>query len=81
MQNLKTNKMQKTLFYAVNGSGCGCVFTDKPERDEHFKVWKGEIIGLFCSLVMQFEAEGLLSLPALRWNDEPIELTVTVSLI
>jgi len=71
--------MTKTLYYAVSGSGQGCVFTGLPERNEHFRVWCGEQLACFSSLVMQMESEGF-ELPVLTWKDEPvaIELGLTV---
>lgn len=70
--------MTKELFYAVNGSGQGCVFTSMPFRDEHMKVWCGEIVGMFCTVVMQLEADGILSLPNLKWTDEPVKLELKI---
>ena len=70
--------MDKKLYYAVNGSGQGCVFTSLPIREERRKVWLGNIEGLYCKLVMQMEAEGL-SLPPLKWSDEPISIIITIN--
>ena len=67
----------KHLFYAVNGCGQGCVFVHRPYRDEHLKIWVGEMDGLYSSLVMQFESEGF-ELPVLRWRDEPVELELSL---
>ena len=73
--------MKKKLWYAVSGSGKGCVFTTYPVRDDHYKVWKGEIVGMYCDIVCQFEAEGLLSLPVLSWKDEPIAIELKLNVI
>ena len=67
------------MWYAVNGSGQGVVFVDMPERDAHNKVWAGNIFGLYCRLVMELESEGLLSLPVLKWSDEPVKLELNIN--
>lgn len=72
-------KNNKTLWYCVNGNGQGCIFTSPPERENHRKIWLGEIVGMYCNLVMQFEAEELLSLPVLKWNDEPVMIELELN--
>ena len=73
--------MGRTLYYAVNGSGQGVVFTSCPTRDDHFKIWCGEIMGMYSSLVSQFEAEGLITLPVgMKWKNDPIEIELSLSL-
>lgn len=71
--------MNKKLYYAVNGSGQGCVFVSMPFRNEHCKIWVGEIDGLYCRFLMQAEAEGLY-LPPMKWSDEPIEIIINISI-
>ena len=66
------------LWYAVNGKGQGRVFTTKPERDKHFKVWLAESVGCISTLVMMMEADGM-ELPDLKWSDEPVELKLSLS--
>lgn len=70
--------MEMKLWYAVNGKGQGWVFTTKPERDEHFKIWCAESVGCISMLVMMMEADGM-ELPDLKWNDEPVELKLSLS--
>lgn len=70
--------MEMKLWYAVNGKGQGRVFTTKPERDEHFKVWLAESVGCISMLVMMMEADGM-ELPDLKWSDEPVELKLSLS--
>ena len=70
--------MEMKLWYAVNGKGQGRVFTSKPERDEHFKVWLAESVGCISTLVMMMEADGM-ELPDLEWSDEPVELKLSLS--
>ena len=69
----------KKIWYAVNGRGQGRVFTTKPERNEHWKLWEAESIGSISMVVMIFESEGLLTLPELTWNDEPVELELSIT--
>ena len=60
--------MDKYLYYAVSGSGQGCLFTTFPVRDDHFKIWCGEKITSYMMTVCQLESEGF-ELPALKWSD------------
>lgn len=69
--------MTRDIWYAVSGKGQGKVFTTKPERDEHFKVWLGESVGFISMLVMAMEADGF-ELPMLKWVDDPVKLTITL---
>lgn len=69
----------KTLYYAVSGSGQACVYTSYPIRDEKRKVWLGEIIGMYCAIVMQLVAEGLITLPPITWKDEPVKLELNIN--
>lgn len=72
--------MDKKLWYAVNGTGQGYVFLCQPVRDEHFKVWQGEMLGCITMLVALFESEGF-ALPALKWSDEPILLNLSLNVV
>lgn len=69
--------MRKELYYAVGGTGQGCIFSTKPERDEVRKIWVGDIVGCYMSVVMQMEFEGL-QLPSLKWSDEPVKIKIEV---
>ena len=68
------------LYYAVNASGQGVVFTDKPVRDSHRKCWQGTIIACLAITVGMMEAYGEIELPVLKWNDEPVEIELNLSL-
>lgn len=70
--------MEQKIYYAVNGRGQGRIFTSKPERDEHFKIWVAESVGFISMAVMHFESEGF-ELPELTWKDEPVELKLSIS--
>jgi len=69
--------MKKKLWYAVSGSGQGRIFTAKPERDEHFKIWLGESVGCISTTFMIFESEGM-AVPNLKWTDDPVGLTLSI---
>lgn len=70
-------KKEATIWYAVSKTGQGRVFTTKPERNDHFGIWVGEHVGFVSSLFMWAESEGL-RLPDLKWNDDPVPMTVTI---
>lgn len=72
-------KGTKKLYYVKSRRGQGVVYTDKPRRREDLGVWAGKIEGIYCSLVDDMESRGLLKLPPLTYDDEPIELTLTLS--
>ena len=67
-----------TVFFAVSGRGQGNVYMEKPERNDHFKLWEGHIDGCVHTFISMMEADGL-ELPTIGWKDEPVEITVTVS--
>lgn len=69
--------MEKELWFAVNKSGQGSVFVERPERDEHFCVWTGTIVGCISSVLSLLESEGL-KLPSLKWKDEPARLMLRI---
>jgi len=70
--------MSRKIWYAVSGKGQGRVFTSKPERDEHFKIWLADSVGCISMTVMLLESEGLLDFPPMSWKDEPIELELSI---
>ena len=69
----------KFLYYAVNGNGQGVIFTSYPARDEDKKIWLGMIEGVYSHLVMQFESEGLVALPVIKWCNEPVKLELNLN--
>lgn len=68
----------KILYYAVNGDGQGVLFTSYPIRDDKRKIWIGGMSGTYSSLVMEMEAEELMSLPVLKWSDNPVKLELNI---
>lgn len=71
--------MVKKVWYAVSGKGQGRIFTTKPERDEHWKLWLAESVGCISMTVMLLESEGVIELPHLTWKDEPVEFEISIS--
>ena len=69
--------MEKDLYYAVSGTGQGLVFTQKPVRDEERRRWLGVQEPCFTMVLMYFESEGW-KFPLLKWQDEPVKLTLSV---
>lgn len=67
------------IWYAVNGRGQGRVYTSLPERDDHFKVWLAESVGCISMTVMMLESNGELMLPDLKWDDDPVELELSIT--
>lgn len=72
--------MTKKLWYAVSKKGQGRVFTTCPIRDEHFGIWLGESIGCISTTLMLFESDGL-DLPAIKWNDDPVQIELSINVI
>ena len=70
--------MVKKYWYAVSGKGQGRIFTTKPERDEHWKLWLAESVGCISMTIMLLESEGVIELPNLTWKDEPVELEISI---
>lgn len=70
-------EITNTLYYAVNGSGQGMVFTNMPVREEKRKIWHGDIVVLFTRIVIHLESEGF-KLPPLKWTDEPVKLELNL---
>ena len=66
-----------SLWYAVSKTGQGGIYTSCPERNGHFGTWVGERVGCISSLVMMMEADGL-PLPLIRWQDEPVRMTLSL---
>ena len=71
--------MVKKVWYEVSGKGQGRIYTTKPERDEHWKLWLAESVGCISMTIMLLESEGVIELPHLTWKDEPVELEISIS--
>lgn len=69
----------KSLFYAVSKRGQGTIFSEKPERDEHFGCWRGRIEGCYNSLICDMVADEYLELPVIGFSDDPVELRLNIS--
>ena len=70
--------MEYKLWYAVSMQGQGRVFTSKPVRERKSGLWRGESVGWISLFVMKMETAGF-RLPAISWDDEPVEIKLTLS--
>lgn len=65
------------IYYAVNKSGQGRVFQDKPKRNNNLDVWAGQYDGSVTILVARMESLGFV-LPKITWEDEPVKLKLSL---
>lgn len=70
--------MVRTLYYAVNASGQGVIFTSYPLRDDKRRIWLGDMASVYTGLVMEMESEVLISLPVMKWSDDPVKLELNL---
>lgn len=70
--------MNKELYYAVNASGKGFIYTTYPTRDEKRNIWLGTISTVYTEIVSRLSFEGFEH-PNLTWKDNPIKLNLTLS--
>ena len=68
---------EKTLYYAVNRSGQGCIFMEEPRRDTVFERWTGEYHPCVTITIDLMAMLGFV-LPKLSWPDEPVRLKLTL---
>jgi hypothetical protein len=68
---------EKTLYYAVNRSGQGCIFMEEPRRDTVLERWVGEYHPCVTLTIDLMEMLGFV-LPILSWPDEPVRLKLTL---
>jgi hypothetical protein len=73
--------MSMKIWYAVSGRGQGNVYTSCPVRNEHFKIWEGHIEGCISSVVCLLSVNGELELPNLSWDNNPVELELSVNVL
>lgn len=69
-------KVTKTLWYAVDIDGSGWLHEDKPIREYTYMEWR-------CDNLHHCPEDLMLDrsiFPPLTWEDEPIELEITVTL-
>ena len=74
----RKNGRHTTLYYAVGVGGQGRIFAELPIRDTDRNVWVGNSDGFFVMVVARMEALGFV-LPKISWEDEPVELTLSLS--
>lgn len=71
--------MVKNLWLATSKEGQMRVYTEPPLRNERMGVWEGHSMGCISAFISVMESEGL-TLPPLRWHDEPREVRVVVEI-
>ena len=71
-------KKEMEVWYAVSKNGNGCVFMEQPVRNDHFGVWEGSILTCINDVVRHLEADGL-TLPQVKWGDEPVKMVISLS--
>jgi hypothetical protein len=67
------------IYYAVNGKGQGRIFTSQPVRNDHWKLWEAESVGCVSMTAMLLESDGEMVLPDLKWDDDPVELELSIT--
>lgn len=70
-------KSHITFYYAVGIGGQGRIFAEMPSRAPEHWVWVGESDGFLVLVVERMVASGFV-LPAISWEDEPVELKLTL---
>ena len=68
-----------TFFYAVNKSGQGCLFTSRPERNEHRNIWVGSMNAAVTRFFDCLETVYGYALPDISWEDEPVGLRLSIT--
>ena len=71
---------QLKFWYAVNGTGQGVVFISKPIRNEHRRIWVGDISICVTRFIDWLETESMIGfvLPNISWNDDCVEININV---
>lgn len=67
-----------TVYYAVDECGQGWLFESKPHRNMVCGWWYGDKDIHITVVVMRMEALGFV-LPDITWDDDPVELTLSLS--
>lgn len=71
-------QMKKKIYIATSKTGQMRVFTSVPERDQHFGIWCGDSVGCISMVFMLFESDGM-HVPNQKWDDDPIELELSIT--
>lgn len=74
----RKNGRHITLYYAVGVGGQGRIFAEMPISDTDRNVWVGNSDGFWVMVVARMEALGFV-LPKLTWQDEPVELKLSLT--
>ena len=68
--------MKIRLWYCVNGSGQAKVFVCRPVRDEHRRIWVGDLNVAVLRFVDWLEVDCSYELPDISWDDVPIDINI-----
>ena len=71
--------MKISIFYCVNKSGQGCVFTTYPTRDEKRLVWLGRAVLSVTRFIDYLETGLGYKLPDISWNDDPVKIDINIT--
>ena len=66
------------IYYAVNRSGQGRVFTSVPVKNDAIGVYSGDSAGNLTMFVMMMVSRGF-KLPAITYDDEPVKLKISIT--
>lgn len=70
--------MKISIYYCVNKSGQGCVFTSYPVRDGKRLVWLGRAV-LSVTRFMDYLETGLgFKFPDISWSDDPVQIDINI---
>lgn len=65
------------IYYVVSRSGQGSIIIGTPMRDTKNGLWWGQRDSSVTLVVARMEALGFV-LPKITWDDEPVELTLSL---
>ena len=72
------NTMKVKAWLAASKRGQLKIFDTKPERNEHFGIWVGDMTTAMMTFLMELESRGM-ELPQMTWKDEPREVTIEIN--
>ena len=72
----KRRTMKVKAWLAASKGGQLKIFDTKPERNEAFGIWVGNMTTAMMVFLMEIESRGM-ELPNMTWNDEPVEVSIS----
>lgn len=67
--------MKVKAWLAASKGGQLKIFDTKPERNEAFGIWVGNMTTSMMVFLMELESRGI-EMPEMTWKDEPREVTI-----